>query len=54
MPQCGCGEGAWKITQTDVNVMAATENVYGDLEALNEVDVSDIQSALIRMDMWDS
>jgi hypothetical protein len=51
MPQCGCGTGAWKITQTDVNVMSATENVYGDLEALNEVDVSDIQSALIRMDM---
>lgn len=52
MPQCGCGTDAWKITQTDVNVMSATENVYGDLEALNEVDVSDIQSALIRMDMW--
>lgn len=51
MPKCGCGTDAWKITQTDVNVMAATENVYGDLEALNEVDVSDIQSAIIRMDM---
>jgi hypothetical protein len=51
MPDCQCGTGAWGVTKTKVNVMAATENVYGDLENLNEVDVKNIQSALIRMDM---
>ncbi len=51
MPKCGCGTGAWKVQTTDVNVLAATENVYGDLESLNKVDASAIQSALIRLDM---
>ena len=51
MPQCGCGAGAWKIQQQKVNVLAAVENVYGDVESLNEVDTTAIQAALIRMDM---
>lgn len=51
MPKCGCGTGAWKIQTTEVNNLAAVENVYGDLESLNEVDVTAIQSALIRLDM---
>ena len=51
MPKCGCGRGAWDVKTTDVNVLAATENVYGDLENLNEVDATAIQSALIRLDM---
>ena len=51
MQTCQCGAGAWAVNRTNVNVMAATENVYGDLENLNEVDIKNIQSALIRMDM---
>ena len=51
MPKCGCGAGAWKVKTTDVNVLAATERVYGDLESLNAVDSLSIQSAVIRLDM---
>jgi hypothetical protein len=51
MPKCGCGAGAWKIDTSDLNVLAATEKVYGDLESLKYVDVSAIQSAIIRLDM---
>ena len=51
MPKCGCGAGAWKVNTTNVNVLAATERVYGDLENLTSVDNTAIQSAMIRLDM---
>ena len=50
MPKCGCGEGAWKVKTQKVNVLAATERVYGDLESLNQEDNNAVMSALIRIE----
>lgn len=50
MPKCGCGAGAWKIKKQNVNVLAATERVYGDLESLNQNDENAVKSALIRIE----
>jgi hypothetical protein len=51
MPKCGCGKGAWSVKTTKVNVLAATERVYGDLESLTAEDNIAIQGALTRLDM---
>ena len=48
---CGCGKGAWEVKTTKVNVLAATERVYGDLESLTQEDNTAIQGALVRLDM---
>lgn len=50
MPTCGCGTDAWRIQTTEVNVLAAIENVYGDLENLTEADNQAIKAAMIRFE----